>query len=184
MSAPGDPAQPPSPEGGVETIDPTLPEVVRRLLAAGATLEPIVLDAEGQWLHQGQPFTNERVRQLFHRSIDRTPGGTWVLHIPPFTYPIQVEDTPYHVRSLHMVGQGPQERVVLHLSDASEEDLVPATLRLVAGRLYCAVKGGRFQARFNRPAYYALLERLEEHDGQYWLRLAGQLVPLAVSEAP
>src|SRR5437879_3580541 len=93
-------------------IDPTLPEPVRRFLAAGARLEPSVLDAEGRWHHEGGEFLNEKLQLLFHRSIGRTPGGTWVLVIPPFTYPIQVEDTPYHVRSLRISGAGAEEQVL------------------------------------------------------------------------
>lgn len=160
-------------------IDPTLPEPVRRFLAAGARLESIVLDAEGQWRHEGEPFVNERLRDLFHRSIGRTEGGTWVLRIAPYTYPITVEDTPYHVRSLRLDGQGAAERALLRLSDGEEEALDPATLRLRQGRLYCRVKGGAFEARFNRPAAYALLDRVEEPAaGEAALRLGGRLLPL------
>jgi hypothetical protein len=157
----------------MEPIDPTLPEPVRRFLAAGATLEAIVLDAEGHFTHQGQPICHERLRQLFHRSIARTTGGTWVLHIPPYSYPIQVADTPYHVRSLEVMPGGPGgERAVLHLSDGTEEVLDPLTLRYVPGRgFYCRVKGGPFEARFNRPAYYQLAEHVEEQAGSCVLRL-------------
>ncbi len=168
-------------------IDPTLPDPVRRFLEAGATLESIVLDQEGRFTHQGQPILNQRLRRLFHRSVDRTPGGTWVLHISPYTYPITVEDTPYHVRTVTLVPPlmkdpgGGAERVILRLSDDTQEPLDPATLRYVPGRgFYCRVKGGAFEARFNSPAYYRLAELIcheeaqDDEDQEYRLRIGGQ----------
>jgi hypothetical protein len=177
---PPDPPTPPSP-----SIDPTLPEPVRRFLQTGARLESIVLDAEGRWLHEGEVIENPRLRALFHRSIGRTSGGTWVLSIGPFTYPIQVEDTPYHVRSLRVEDEGEGgPRVMLRLSDDTEEALDPATLRLSQeeGRgLSCKVKGGAWEARLCRPAYLALAPRLVEgggEDGGYALELGGRRFPL------
>lgn len=165
------------------TIDPTLPEPVRRFLQAGARLESILLDPEGRWLHEGEVIENPRLRALFHRSIGRTSGGTWVLSIGPFTYPIQVADTPYHVRSLRIEkDQAGGERVMLRLSDDTEEALDPATLRLgqQEGRLSCRVKGGEWEARLTRPAYLALAPRilLLEEDGGYALELGGRRFPL------
>ncbi len=117
--------------------DETLPAPVRQFLAAGGQLEQIVLDEQGLWSHQGEPFQNPALIALFSRSLVRTPGGTWLVHIPPFSYPVEVRDTPYFVRSARCAG----DAVVLHLSDDSEERLEPATLRYVEGRgLYCRVK--------------------------------------------
>ena len=159
-----------------DQIDPTLPEPVRRFLAAGATLESIALDKEGRFTHQGQPIVHPRLRHLFHRSIDRTPGGTWVLHIPPYTYPITVDDTPYHVRSLSLSPGGP---ILLRLSDETEEPLDPATLRYVQGSgFYCKVKKGAWEARFNSPAYYQLAEQVEDRAGSYVLSLGPQELPI------
>lgn len=119
--------------------DETLPLPVRQFLSAGGQLEQIVLDEEGLWSHQGEPFENPALIALFSRSLVRTPGGTWLVHVPPFSYPVEVRDTPYYVRSARCDG----DQVVLHLSDDSEERLDPATLRYVEGRgLYCRVKAG------------------------------------------
>lgn len=155
--------------------DPTLPDTVRRFLDSGAQLEVIALDDEGNWSHQGEPFENDKLKLLFHRSITRTEGGTWLLSIPPFSYPITVADTPYHVRTVDF-RRGPDgtEQVVLSLSDETEETLDPQTLRYVPGRgFYCRVKQGRFEARFNRPAYYTLADRVDgpAADGTYTLAL-------------
>lgn len=169
--------------------DETLPSPVRQFLAAGGQLEQIVLDEQGLWSHQGEPFQNPALIALFSRSLVRTPGGTWLVHIPPFSYPVEVRDTPYFVRSARCAG----DEVFLHLSDDSEERLDPATLRYVEGRgLYCRVRAGGGSgrsdggpgerpderpdsaARLLRPAYFALSSLISEEPGGFFFTLAGQ----------
>lgn len=166
--------------------DASLPAPVRRALEGGASLERIELDAEGEWRHAGEPFTNPNLIALFHRSIGRTAGGTYVLSIPPFTYPILVADTPRFVRHVRIVriGQAPGAGgVTLLLSDGSEEALDPSTLAHVAERgLYCRVGAERWLARFLRPAYYALAELLLEEGGGYYLDLPGGRAPVPTVE--
>ncbi len=158
--------------------DETLPLPVRQFLAAGGQLEQIVLDEQGLWSHQGEPFQNPALIALFSRSLVRTPGGTWLVHIPPFSYPVQVRDTPYYVRS----ARGDGDQVLLHLSDDSEERLDPATLRYVEGRgLYCRVKAGAGRgsaARLLRPAYFALSSQISEEPGGFFFTLAGRRSPV------
>jgi hypothetical protein len=141
--------------------DPALPPPVRRFLESGGRLERIVLSDQGQWSHEGEPFTNPALIGLFNRSLMQTAGGTWLLHIPPFSYPIELSDTPYYVRSARLADGA----VVLGLSDDAEEPLQPATLRYVEGRgLYCRVKNGvvpgGFAARLLRPAYFVLADSM------------------------
>jgi hypothetical protein len=154
--------------------DDSLPAPVRRALEGGAALERIELDAEGGWRHAGEPFTHPNLIALFHRSIGRTAGGTYVLSIPPFTYPILVLDTPRFVRHVRIDKAPGAGGVTLLLSDGSEEALDPSTLAHVAERgLYCRVGAERWLARFLRPAYYALAELLVEEGGAYSLELPG-----------
>lgn len=142
-----------------DEIDPTLPEVVRNFLKSGRKLEEIKLDARGKWTHEGLDFENPRIIKLFSRSVARTEGGTWVLDIPPFTYPIAIEDTAYFIE--HVTWQD-DARVGLVLSDETSEVLDPSGLEYdTGGRLYCQIKGGEFRARFKRQAYYNLVERAE-----------------------
>ncbi|MFO0576591.1 MAG: DUF1285 domain-containing protein [Polyangia bacterium] len=172
--------------------DPGLPEAVRRALLGGAKLERIELDPEGQWRHQGEPFTNPNLIALFHRSIARTAGGTYVLQIPPFSYPITVADTPRFVRHVRIAAReaGGREAggpaVTLLLSDGSEQPLAADGLAYVADRgLYCRVlspDGSRWPARFLRPAYYALAEHLVEEGGAFQLDLPSGRVPIPTVE--
>lgn len=151
-------------------IDPTLPEVVQQFLRSGAPLESIRLDAEGRWWHEGEPFENARLIALFSRSVERTPGGTWVLHIAPYTYPIEVEDTGHFVERLLWTG----EQASLVLSTGEEVPLDVAGLRFAGtGRLYVPIAGGRFEARFKRAAYHDLLGCAEERNGEVLVCVGG-----------
>lgn len=152
--------------------DTTLPAPVQQFLRSGGRLERIVLDADGNWQHEGEPFENPALIALFNRSLQRTAGGTWVLHIPPFTYPIELADTPYYVRSARYA----DGQLLLHLGEEQEEPLDPSTLRYVEGRgLYCRVKGtAGGAARLLRPAYFALASQITETAEGFYLDLAGQ----------
>lgn len=160
-------------------IDPTLPEMVQRFLRSGAQLEHIRLDARGQWWHRGGRFENHRVIELFSRSVDRTEGGTWVVVVGRFTYPVEVEDTPFFVRSVRVEGAGAGERIFLELVGGEVDELDPDSLRYDEGLgLSCDVREGRFRARLLSEPYYTLTERLEEDAGGFGLRVAGRLVRL------
>jgi len=154
-----------------ETIDETLPEVVKNFLRSGARLQTIRLDDRGNWTHEGLDFENPRIIDLFSRSVNRTPGGTWVLEVGRFTYPIQVDDTGFFVERLEWTDDLP----TLVLSDHGREPLDPTTLQYAPqGRLYCRIRGGEFRARFKKAAYYDLAERIEEAPHGWYVTLGGE----------
>ncbi len=161
-----------------EEIDPSLPEIVRNFLASGRSLEEIKLHANGAWTHEGMDFENKKIIKLFSRSIARTDGGTWVLDIPPFTYPIEVEDAAFFVEQL----ESGEDTIKLHLSDETEEELDIHSLDYQpGGRLYCKIKNGEFKARFKKSAYYKLLDSasVRPEDEQIVLNLNGHEIELA-----
>lgn len=147
--------------------DPTIPAPIRQALQSGLRLDRIELDSEGRFWHQGEPIDDARIEGLFHRSIERTPGGTYLLAVPPFRYPIVVRDMPYRVTAIAIpdapgLTDGPPPSIRIRLDDDSEEDLDIDTLRHQPGRgLICQVKGRTMTARFSRPSYYALAQCLE-----------------------
>lgn len=155
----------------MDDIDSTLPEVVQNFLRSGAALENIGLDQRGKWTHEGLDFENERIIGLFNRSVNRTPGGTWILEVGRFTYPIEVEDTGFFVERVDLDADPP----MLQLSDETSEPLMADSLSYGSeGRLYCRVKDGEFRARFKKPAYYAIAEHVEEQNERWLLRLHGR----------
>lgn len=159
-------------------IDETLPDVVKDFLRSEAELEEIKLDERGKWTHEGLDFENPKIIRLFNRSVGRTEGGTWVLEVGRFTYPITVEDTGFFVERLDL-GHSPP---MMKLSDETVEQLEPETLEYREhGKLYCRVKDGAFRARFKKPAYYELIDYLEETEGNIVVNINGKQIVLVES---
>lgn len=157
-------------------IDETLPEVVKDFLRSGAELEEIRLDDRGRWTHEGLDFENQRIIDLFSRSVDRTEGGTWVLEVGRFTYPITVDDVGFFVERFDDTSNPP----TVKLSDETEEKLNVDTLEYEpGGRLYCTVKNGRFRARFKRDAYYDAAEYVVEENDSLVFEYGDQQTQLA-----
>lgn len=75
--------------------DADTPAAVRRALRGGAALESIHLDDRGRWWHEGSMFENQKLSQLFSRSVFQTEGGVWFLQIGNQSYPITVACTGY-----------------------------------------------------------------------------------------
>ena len=148
--------------------DPTIPVPIRQALQRGAVLESIELDSEGHFWHEGERITDARISDLFHRSIQRTPGGTYLLVVAPFSYPLVVHDVPYWVTGVALAtdcDSGDRPGLRVRLSDGSEEDLAIDTLRYQPRRGFvCRVKGGTMPARFSRPSYFALAEYVTEDE--------------------
>ncbi len=157
-------------------IDPTLPEVVQDFLRSGAELQEIRLDERGRWTHEGLLFENPRIVDLFSRSVDRTEGGTWVLEVGRFTYPITVEDTGFFIDRVDWSQSPP----MVELSDKTTEALDVESLEYrPGGRLYCRVKDGNFRARFKHHAYHSITEHLDEEEGQIILTVDDMRTVLA-----
>lgn len=155
--------------------DETMPQVVREHLMRGGVLEDITLHAEGWWSHQGGRFVHERLIEAFFRNVDRSEGGTWLLRLGRFTYPITVEDTGFFVERVYRE----QGRTWVALSDASCEPLDVASLAYGPdGRLVARVKQGRFEARFMRSVYHAVLADAQAEGDEVWLEVDGQRVRL------
>lgn len=157
-------------------IDPTLPEVVRDFLQSGGELQEIRLDERGEWTHEGLMFENPKIVDLFSRSVGRTDGGTWVLEVGRFTYPITVEDTGFFVELVDWSPDPP----TMQLSDGTTERLQCDTLDYrPGGRLYCTVKDGQFRARFKRPAYHSIIEHVRDDNGTAVIEVGDRQYPLA-----
>lgn len=113
------------------------------------------LSKHGEWWHNGNPFTNKRLSDLFSRSIvwDKSANEFFV-QIGKQRATFTLEDTPFFVLSIN------DQHVPwkIELSDGTSEILEPKSL--VVGdesQIYCRVKGGAFKARFSRSAHQALL---------------------------
>ena len=91
-------------------------------LRAGSGLS---IDAEGQFLHRGEPITHARTLEVLWRSLERTPDGRWLVRIGRESAYVALEETPYVVRGVIDGEAGAQS---LLLSDGAREPLDPRTL--------------------------------------------------------
>ena len=140
------------------------PEFFRLAAPEGASRESTIrLDADGRFWHDGERVEHPALEAALHRWIARHPDdGRFILTNGwDWTY-FTVDDAPYTVRSL----QVEPDRVVLRLSDGTDEPLDPTTARVGAhDALYVRVKGGAFDARFSRHAQGQLEPVLEAGPG-------------------
>jgi hypothetical protein len=136
------------------------------------------IDAEGRFLHRGEPITHARTLAVLWASLEPTADGRWLVRIGRESGYVDVEVAPYVVRG---VSDGPDGAPWLLLSDGSREPLDPGTLSVGAdGVLRCLVKSGR-PASFSRAAQVTLGLALDEDppgSGSYALVIAGVCHPI------
>ena len=151
------------------TVDPELLERLRR--------SGIGIDREGRFIHEGEEVRHQGLRQALFRWLDRLPppDGRYVLRLDAQRYAyVDVADTPLVARSARL-DRGPPERVVLGLSDGTEEPLDPDTLTIDgAGVMRAWARGGRLEARLATAAAAVLVDRITEEEGRPVLALAGR----------
>jgi hypothetical protein len=131
------------------------PEFFRFPAPEGRSRESTIrLDGEGRFFHENLLVEHRKLAQAMHTWIARHPDdGRYILtNGYDWTY-FTVEDAPFTVRSLTIE----KDRVLLHLSDGTEEPFDPASARVgTDGALYVrvkrATKGGPYDAKFTRHA--------------------------------
>jgi uncharacterized protein len=118
-----------------------IPDFFRLPAPEGRSRESTIrLDREGHFWHEGRPVEHARLSAALHAWIGRHPNdGRYILSNGyDWTY-FTVEDAPFVVRAIRIA----PERIVLLLSDGSEEDWEPEATRIgPSGALYTAVKRG------------------------------------------
>jgi hypothetical protein len=145
----------------------------------------IRLDADGQFWHDGRRVEHPRLAAGLQAWIARHPDdGRWVLSNGyDWTY-FTVDDAPFVVRSLRVEA----ERVVLLLSDGTDEPWDPETTRIGPGdALYAVVKplapGGPYEARFSRHAQTSLSPLLVLEGDSPAVRIGGQVHGIGAKKA-
>lgn len=156
--------------------DEGIPATVRKFLSQGAPLEDIRLNAYGRWFHEGEPFINQNLAHLFHRSLQRTDQGTWFLHIEPYSYPVTVELTDAFVDRLKQV----QHHAYAHFIGDDRDHWTKISLSPLysdAQEILAIEHKGR-AVRFVKQAYRDLSEHLAFEGEGFALRLQDRTVPI------
>ncbi len=158
---------------------PEIPDFIKKLMDSEHGIDELKIDAEGNWFHNGEPFTNEKVTGFFNKSIDITKDGTYVIHYNKFVYPIVVEDAPVFITGVKIKGKDSKEKIHITLTTDEVEILNIKSLHYKNSSLYCYVKKGKLLAKFKRSPSFELLYRLEETDDIYFINICGQKLVLA-----
>ncbi|MDP9037024.1 MAG: hypothetical protein M3O50_19680 [Myxococcota bacterium] len=145
------------------------PDFFRRPAPEGRARESSLrLDRDGRFWHDGKLVEHPGVTAALHTWIARHPDdGRYILSNGyDWTY-FTVEDAPYFVRALRVQ----PDRVVLVLSDGTEEAWLPASTRVGDDEaLYATVKASivrgkdrsRWEAKFSRHAQASLAPLLDD----------------------
>ncbi len=135
----------------------------------------IFVDKEGKWFHKGMEMVRREIIRFFCEHLEVDASGRYVINLDEEQCYIEVEDTPFVVRTVQFEETGGRKTFLLSLNDETREVLRPESLSVGdEDVLYCRVKEGRFTARFHRPAYYQLAEFVREEDGKFYLPLNGR----------
>ncbi|HOI74001.1 MAG TPA: DUF1285 domain-containing protein [Syntrophales bacterium] len=149
----------------------------------------IRIDRDGVWYFRGAVMFRKEIVNYFYEHLRLDEEGRYWIDLGHDCCVIDVEDTPFVVRAVYRSREdnGNGERIDLLLCDDTLELLDPASLSMTQENVpYCSVRGGRFPARFSRPAYYQLAEHIE-YDARrdaFYLSLNGQAYDLLQRKFP
>ncbi len=140
----------------------------------------IRVDKEGVWYYKGAEMFRREIVDLFYEHLLFDEAlGKYVIALKSDRCFIEVDDTPYVVRSVYRNGSRDEgnESLEVLLNTRKREPLDPSSLRTGDENvLYCTVREGRFPARFSRPAYYQIAQWIEydEDRDAYFIFLNGK----------
>jgi len=136
------------------------------------------MDTEGNLWHEGTLFEDPALLKFFMRKMEREPDGRYKLLCQGETCYIEPADVPYVILGIERKG----DEVELIFPGDYREVLDPRSLYVGKDNvLYCKVRGGKYDARFNRKPYIELAHWVEEDPRrhQYVLHLGKDYFPIA-----
>lgn len=146
----------------------------------------IRIDEEGDWFHGENRIFRPEVLEVLYSKLEIAANGSYILADEDEKCVLDVADTPFVVSDVDRESTVAGKDIILlklrHIS--TREPLDPGSIRIGKDNVpYCAIRNGRFPARFSRPAYYRFAEFIEEGlDGKFYIELAGRQYPLAIPE--
>ncbi len=140
------------------------------------------MDEKGRLYWKGQEVSHPLVRRYLLTLMDRDDEGVWVRNQWQ-QFGVHMEGTPFYVEALReKEGEGDLALEVV-LNDGTQEELDLSTLRIAPdNKVYCRIKGGKFEALFTLSAYWQLVRYLVEEDGRYYLEVGSKRYPLEIKK--
>jgi len=139
----------------------------------------IRIDKDGVWYYGDEEIFRKEIVLFFYENLTRDQAGRYLIELNDERCYIEVDDTPYIVKSVYRkrLETDNRDMICLSLSDGTIEQLDPGTLCVGKDNvLYCIIKKGSFKSRFSRAAYYQIADYIE-HDKKndaYFISLNGQ----------
>lgn len=135
------------------------------------------IDAEGHLWHEGAELDDPDLLKFFMERMQKLPDGRGYVLCQGEDCYLKAEDALYVVQDVKIAPQ----RIELVFSGGYEEKLDPTTLHVGEQNvLYCQIRGGEFEARFNRKSYLELARHVK-FDGKtqsYYIPLGGKNYPI------
>lgn len=149
----------------------------------------MVIKRDGSWFYMGTPIARERMVRLFSTILRKDDDGKTYLVTPVEKVGITVEDAPFVITTMEVVGSG--ENIAISfttnigdvvLLDEAHPLRVEINPKSGEPRPYVLVRD-RLEALICRPVFYELVDLAHEQDGTLVLKSAGKRFTLgAVSE--
>jgi hypothetical protein len=138
----------------------------------------IRLREDGKWFHQGEPFTNRKIIDFFHRAIRKDGEGKYYLHNvydgqEEHVY-FEVEDTAYFVETLEFDQKARGFKVTLNTGDDGFVD-IRGFQSDERGVMYCRVLDGD-RARLSENALHQLADLSGMDQGGVFIELTGEKI--------
>lgn len=143
----------------------------------------IRVDENGDWFYNGSKIFRPEILESFYEKLVLSPEGDYFLADSQGRWLIEVADTPFVVTRVDVARtDSGQEKITIRLKNIScPQTLDPGTLKTGKDNiLYCRTAGGKFPARFSRPAYYQLADLIgqDETGDVFFIQLNGQRYPI------
>lgn len=138
----------------------------------------IKIDKDGIWYYGEEEIFRKEIVQLFYQNLKQDQSGRYLIELGAERCYIEVEDTPFVVKSVYRTSLENDKREVIniYLSDGTLEELNPDTLLVGKDNvLYCSVRREAFRARFSRAGYYQIATYIEYNteNNEYFISLNG-----------
>jgi len=138
--------------------------------SAPETVYRFLIDKDGNWFQDGIRVRHRLTYLYNQKLLDRDDEGRYFVDEGSGRLYVKVEDTPFVVKMADFRG----EDFYVRLNDETEEKLDLKNFRIDDRNVpYIKVKGGKFDARFSRPAYYELMKHAEEIGFEYFIEERG-----------
>lgn len=150
-------------------------------------LHDIRIDKDGTWYYQGAEMVRRDIVNSFYRHLKKDREGRYVIEFENDHCFVEVEDTPFVIKSVDYCASGEEGEDVIYLlmPDDSKEKLDPSTLHIGKDNtLYCTIGRDGVEARFSRNSYYQIAKYIEQkpNENRYCIVLNGHHYPIVKND--